>query len=158
MIFSIASVDKNMGIGKDGKLLCRLRADMAFFREKTLGKTVVMGRKTQESLPKGAPLPDRRNIVMTGDRTYRTAGFTVVHSMGEAMEAAGQEDVAVIGGETVYRAFLPVVDCIYLTQFDRSFDADTFFPKLDEKEWTSEKLGGGEENGVKYGFFLWKKR
>lgn len=87
MIFSIASVDKNMGIGKDGKLLCRLRADMAFFREKTLGKTVVMGRKTQESLPKGAPLPDRRNIVMTGDRTYKAEGFTVVHSMGEALKA-----------------------------------------------------------------------
>lgn len=145
MIFSIASVDKNMGIGKDGKLLCRLRADMAFFREKTLGKTVVMGRKTQESLPKGAPLPDRRNIVMTGDRTYRAEGFTVVHSMGEALKAAGQGDIAVIGGGAIYRTFLPVVDCIYLTRFDRSFDADTFFPKLDEKEWVSENWAVGRK-------------
>ena len=134
----IVAVDKNWAIGKDNKLLANIPEDMKFFRETTTGGVVVMGRKTLESFPNGKPLPKRTNIVLTNNQDYKVEGAIIVHSVDEALEkakAAGGE-IYVIGGENVYRQFLPLCDEALITRIDHSYEADAFFPNLDEDpEW-----------------------
>ena len=112
---------------------------MKFFRQTTTGKVVVMGRKTLESFPNGMPLKNRTNIVLTGNQNYQVKDAVVVHSEDELMEELekyDQDDIFVIGGESVYRMMLPHCDTVYVTKIDRAFQADTFFPDLDEMdEW-----------------------
>jgi len=114
MIISlIAAMDKNKVIGNKGKLPWNLPADMRYFRDKTKGKPVIMGRKTHESI--GRPLPDRTNIIVTRDRNYKAKGCVVVHSADEALKAAGNiEEVMVIGGSQIYKEFLPKANRMYL--------------------------------------------
>ena len=144
---AIASADRNWGIGKDGKLLVSIPADKAYFKKMTTGKTVIMGRKTLESLPGRKPLKDRRNIVLTRDPDYTAEGALIVHSAAEALDAVSgekQEDVFVIGGGDIYRELLPYTDCAYITKIDYAYDADAHFPDLDsDPEW--EKTAEGEE-------------
>ena len=107
----IVAVDKNWAIGKDNKLLVSIPSDMKFFRETTTGKVVVMGRKTLESFPGGQPLKKRTNIVLTSDRNYKVKDAIVVHTVEELLQtlkAYKQEDIYVIGGESVYRQLLPM--------------------------------------------------
>ena len=109
----IVAVDKNWAIGKDNKLLVSIPSDMKFFRETTTGKVVVMGRKTLESFPGGQPLKKRTNIVLTSDRNYKVKDAIVVHTVEELLQtlkAYKQEDIYVIGGESVYRQLLPYCD------------------------------------------------
>lgn len=135
----IVAVDQNWAIGKGNKLLVSIPNDMKFFRETTMGKVVVMGRKTLESFPGGKPLVNRKNIVLTTDTTYSVEGATIVHSKEEVLkelEQYEQEDIFVIGGESVYRQFLSSCDTAYITKIDHEYDADTFFPDLDAmEEW-----------------------
>ena len=141
---AIAAVDRNWSIGKGGKLLVSIPADMAYFRQMTTGKTVIMGRKTLESFPGGKPLKGRVNIVLTTDEDYAVEGAHVVHSVEEAVSAAGPDtsDVFVIGGAAVYREFLPYVDTAYITKIDYEYDADTKFPDLDsDPEWEMAECG-----------------
>ena len=133
----IVAVDEKWGIGNDGKLLAHLPGDLKYFKEKTRGKTVVMGRKTLDSLPGGKPLPERTNIVLTRNRNYEKEGCKVVHSKDELIkECSGYEkdEVMIIGGASLYRMFLDDCEKLYVTRIFSAFSADTFFPNLDEDQ------------------------
>ena len=135
----IAAVDKNWAIGCKNKLLVSIPADMKFFRETTTGKVVVMGRKTLESFPNGLPLKNRTNIVLTHNPNYKVNDAIVVHSLDELHEELkkyNSEDVYVIGGEKIYEQLLDECDVAHITKIDYAYDADAYFPNLDEKpEW-----------------------
>lgn len=133
----IAAADKNWGIGYKNKLLVSIPSDMKFFRETTTGKVIVMGRKTLESFPNGMPLKNRTNIVLTSNKDYRVKDAIIVHTLEELhkeLEKYNSDDIYVIGGESVYRQLLPYCDTAYITKIDHAFQADTFFPNLDEME------------------------
>lgn len=136
---AILAADKNWGIGYNNHLLVSIPSDMKFFRQTTTGKVVVMGRKTLESFPNGMPLKNRTNIVLTANQDYQVKDAVIVHSEDELMEELKKydaNDIYVIGGESVYRMMLPYCDTVYVTKIDRAFQADTFFPNLDEMdEW-----------------------
>ncbi len=137
MIHLIASVDRNGGIGKENDLLCHISADLKRFKSLTMGRTMIMGRKTFESLP--GVLPGRPHWVLTHQPGYAVSheAVTVFHSV-EAMEQAMEtgQDYFVIGGASMYEAFLPLADSLYLTEIDAAFDgADTFFPAWQKEEW-----------------------
>ena len=135
----IANVDENWAIGKNNQLLVRIPADMKFFRETTTGKVVVMGRKTLESFPNGQPLKNRTNIVLTHDKSYRVKDAIIVYSMDELREELKKydsEDIFIIGGESIYRQLVDECDVAHITKVDYAYDADAYFPNLDEKpEW-----------------------
>ena len=143
----IAAIDKNRGIGKNGELLVRIPKDHKRFREMTTGKVVVLGRKTLATFPQGIPLPDRTNIVLSANPDFKVKGASVAHSVEELMEmlkSHNTEDVFVIGGESIYKLLLPYCDRAYLTEIDYAYDADSFFPDLNESgEW--EKTGESDE-------------
>ena len=136
---AILAADKNWGIGYNNHLLVSIPSDMKFFRQTTTGKVVVIGRKTLESFPNGMPLKNRTNIVLTANQDYQVKDAVIVHSEDELMEELKKydaDDIYVIGGESVYRMMLPYCDTVYVTKIDRAFQADTFFPNLDEMdEW-----------------------
>lgn len=135
----IVAVDENWAIGYRGDLLVKIPADQQYFRNETMGKVIVMGRKTLESFPNGIPLAGRTNIVLSKKKDYRVKGATIVSSVEETLELLKQynsDDVYIIGGESIYRAFLPYVETIYVTKIDYAYEADTYFPDLTkEKEW-----------------------
>ncbi len=135
----IVAVDKNWGIGKDNQLLVSIPADMKFFRSTTTGKVVVMGRKTLESFPNGLPLKNRTNIVLTQNMDYRVKDAIICHSVDEVLKELKQydsEDVYVIGGDSIYRQMLPYCDVAHVTKIDHAYEADSWFPNLDEMpEW-----------------------
>ncbi len=134
----IVAVDKNWAIGKDNRMMWSIPADMKFFRETTKGNIVIMWRKTLESFPHGQPLKNRVNIVITRKKDYKVKGAVIVHSVEEAVKEAKkyEGELFVIGGESIYRAMLAYCDTAYVTKIDHAFDADTYFPNLDEdKEW-----------------------
>lgn len=131
---AIVAADRNWGIGYQNKLLVSIPADMRFFREMTMGKVIIVGRKTLESFPGGRPLPGRTNIVLTKNASYKVKGAIVVHSMEELEKELANynpDDVFAAGGESVYRMLLPQTDTVYVTRIDHRFSADTFFPDLD---------------------------
>lgn len=139
----IAAVDKAWAIGKNNRMMWSIPADMRFFRETTKGNIVIMGRKTLESFPQGQPLSNRVNIVITKNKDYKIKGAVVVHSVEEAIEESGkyEGDVYVIGGGSIYRAMLKYCDTAFVTKIDHTFDADTYFPNLDEDpEWEMTKI------------------
>ncbi len=135
----IVAADKNWAIGKNNSLLVKIPADMKMFRQETEGKVVVMGRKTLESFPGGAPLKNRTNIVLTANPDYQVKGAVVVHTMEELLEEIRKypsEMVYCIGGESVYRQMLPYCDTAHVTKIDFAYEADSYFPDLDEMpEW-----------------------
>lgn len=134
---AIAAVDKNWAIGNKNRLLTSIPADMQFFREKTNGHVVVMGRKTLESFPNGLPLKNRTNIVLTANRSYQVKGAVIVHTQEELLEELknyDSEDIYIIGGESIYRMMIPYCDTAYITKIDHAYEADTYFPNLDEME------------------------
>lgn len=135
----IVAVDKNWAIGKNNDLLVSIPADMKFFRETTTQKVVVMGRKTLESFPQGQPLKNRTNIVLTRDKNYKVKDTLVVHSVEELLEmlkSYDKKEIYVIGGETIYRQLLPYCTLAHVTRIDHEYEADTFFPNLEEdKQW-----------------------
>ena len=137
---AILAADKNWGIGYNNRLLVSIPSDMKFFRQTTTGKVVVMGRKTLESFPNGLPLKNRTNIVLTANPDYDVKDAVIVHSKDELLEELkkyNEDDIYVIGGESVYRMLLPYCDTVLVTKIDRAFQADTHFPNLDEmEEWT----------------------
>ena len=157
---AIFSADKNWGIGKGGDLLVKIPGDMKYFREMTKNKVVVMGRKTFLSLPGGA-LPNRRNIVLSRSG-FAAGGVTVVTSVEELLTLLGpypKEDVFVIGGGEIYSLLLRYTDRAYVTKIDRLFEADTFFPDLDQEEgWKCIKEAQWkEEKGLRYRFCVYER-
>lgn len=135
----IAAVDRNWAIGNKGQLLVRIPGDHRMFRQETLGKVIVYGRKTLETFPMSQPLDRRVNIVMSTNPNYKVNNATVVHSIEELLEvlsAYPSEDVYVIGGESVYRQLLPYCDTAHITKVDYAYEADAYFPNLDnDPEW-----------------------
>lgn len=135
MISFVVAVSRNGVIGREGGLPWHISSDLKRFKEITMGKPVVMGRKTWDSLPR-KPLPGRRNIVITRQRGYMAEGADVAATPEEAIRLCGDApEVAVIGGGEVYRLFWPHVDRIYLTEVDLEVEGDTHFPVLDPAEW-----------------------
>ncbi|HKW77552.1 MAG TPA: dihydrofolate reductase [Candidatus Limnocylindria bacterium] len=130
----VVARDRRGVIGKGGALPWRLPDDMKHVRALTVGKPLIMGRRTYESI--GRPLPDRLNIVLTRDAAFRADGVSVARSIEEALVFAGDApEVIVFGGAEVFRRFLPMTDRIYLTEVDADVGGDTYFPALDPKEW-----------------------
>lgn len=146
---------RNGVIGRDGKLPWRIRSDMAWFKANTLGKPVIMGRKTWESLPK-RPLPGRTNIVLSRDQSFETLGALVCENLSEAIQIGreqaaddGVDEVCVIGGAALFEAAMPRARRLYLTEVEADVEGDTFFPPFDEAEWTEvrrETREAGEED------------
>ena len=138
MIISlIAAMGKNRVIGNKGKLPWHMPADMKYYKDKTKGKTVIMGRKTFESMG-NKPLPNRANIIITRDQNYKVEDAIIVHSAEEAVKEAEKyktDEVMVIGGSEIYKEFLPRANRIYLTMIDGMFEGDAFFPEYDITEW-----------------------
>lgn len=163
----IVAVDNNWGIGYRGELLCRISADLKNFREETLGKTVILGSKTLSTFPGGRPLKNRRNIILSRNKALSIENAELAHSAEEAISLSGLgDDVVVIGGESIYRLFLPYCDTAIVTKFERTFESDAFFPNLDESdEWTryseSESFLSDEndsEQNMKFRFCIYKKQ
>ena len=158
----IVNADKNWGIGKNNELLVHIPNDMKMFRQMTTGKVVVMGRKTLESFPNGMPLPKRTNIVLTHDKDYDAKGAIVVGSKEELLDELEEykdEDIFIIGGESIYRMMLPYCDTAYVTRTDFAYDADTYFPDLDEMpEWKLVKESEEETYfDIEYQFLVYQK-
>lgn len=157
----IAAAARNNAIGKNGQLLCHMPADMKHFKELTTGHTVIMGRVTFESLPKGA-LPNRRNIVVTRNPAFRAENTEVALSIEDALWMARNDDEAfVIGGEQIYRETLPLSTRLYLTLIDAAFPgADAFFPEINLNMWTEvsrEHHSADEKNPHPYTFVNYRR-
>ena len=150
----VVAMDANGVIGKDNELPWRLPADLQHFKKTTMGKPILMGRKTWESI--GRPLPGRTNIVITRDSGYQAEGCVVVNSIDAAMAAASEQDeVMVIGGAEFYRQVLPRTDTIYLTRIHETFEGDTVFPELNTADWREVERSdqsANEKNPHDYSF------
>lgn len=133
----IVAVDNNWAIGNKNELLVRIPNDMKHFREETTGKVVVCGRKTLETFPQGMPLKNRTNIILSKDMSYKVKDAVVVHSVDELLDELkkyDEEDIYIIGGESVYRQMLPYCKVAHVTKIDHTYEADTYFPNLDQDE------------------------
>ena len=131
----IVNVDSNWAIGYRGKLLVSIPEDMKFFRSETTGKVVVLGRKTLDTFPGGQPLKNRTNIILTRNPNYQVKGAIICHSVEEVLEELkkyNSEDVYIIGGDSIYKEFLPYCDVAHVTRTDHVYDADAWFPNLEE--------------------------
>lgn len=140
----IVAMSTNRAIGNDNKLLWNLPADMEWFKKHTLGKTVIMGRKTFESI--GRPLPNRNNIVLTRDKNFKAEGVVVVHDLESVMRIINSiyDEVMVIGGAEIYKMFLPLTNRIYLTTVEGTFAGDTYFPELHNTGTLAMEVVNGE--------------
>lgn len=160
---AIVVVDKNWAIGKEGGLLMHLPGDLKYFKEKTEGKNIVIGRKTLESFPGAKPLPNRNNIVLTGNREFENENCDVCYSMAQLMMTIGKlpkEEVFIAGGQQIYKEMLEFCDTFYVTHIEKEFlNADKFFPDLTkenvEETWRSDTV---EEKGVRYYFAKYERK
>lgn len=135
MLSIIVAIAKNHAIGKDNQLLWHISEDLQRFKRITAGHKVIMGRNTLLSLPKW-PLPKRTNIVITDNMEEVFEGCEMVYSIEEAAaKCKKDEECFVMGGASIYRQFMPLADKLYITRVNQDFDGDTFFPKIDEKDW-----------------------
>ncbi len=154
---AIVAIARDGAIGAKGGLLCYMSADLKHFKAVTMGHTIVMGRKTFESFPKG-PLPGRQNVVVTRNPGYvAPEGVTVVHSIAAALEAATMPgEVYIIGGAQIYNAAMPMVSTLHITRIDAEFpEADTYFPEIEPREWSQaacESHDPDERNPYSYSF------
>ena len=158
----IVAADKNWAIGLKNKLLVSIPEDMKFFRTETAGKVVVMGRKTLESFPGGIPLKNRINIVLTGNRDYEAKGALVLHTVEDILQELKKypsQEVYIIGGESIYRQFLPYCDTAHVTKIDYAYEADTYFPNLDKLPEWKVTASSGEKTyyDLEFEFFKYEK-
>ena len=154
MLSIIAAVAQNNIIGKDNKLVWHMPADLRYFKNTTMGHTMIMGRKTFESF--GKPLPGRRSIVVTRQKDWHYEGVEVTHSLEEAIELAPKDkEVFIVGGAEIYRQALPLCDKMYLTVIHHDFEGDTAFPAVDFNEWelvSDIRHTADEKNKYDYSF------
>lgn len=149
-LFIIAAIGKNNELGKNNNLIWRLHEDMHFFKEHTIGKDIVMGRKTFESLP--GLLPKRKHIVLTKSN-ISIPKVLIFHNKEDILYYASkqQNEIAIIGGSSIYKLFIDDVDKMLLTEIDDTCkDADVFFPEFNQDEWYKTILSEKEENNIKY--------
>ena len=162
MLSIIVAISENNVIGKDNKLLWHLPEDLKRFKELTTGHTIIMGRKTFESL--GRVLPNRKHIVFTQNPDFKVddENVEVVHSMLQIQEyIENDEEAFVIGGAVIYNLLMPYVKKMYITEINKDFDGDAFFPRIDETKWTEisrEKGPEDEENDFTYTYVTYEKR
>ena len=159
LISIIAAMSTNRVIGIENRLPWRLPADLKHFKSLTVGKPIVMGRKTWESLP--GLLPDRLHIVVTGNPSYQAEGGVVVHSIQEAIAAAGDvPEIMIVGGAASYEQMIPSADRMYLTLVHADIHGDAWFPEYDESEWhevSREQHAADERNPYDYTFLTLDK-
>lgn len=161
----IAAVDRNWGIGKGGDLLVHIPADMEFFKERTMGNLLLMGRKTFESFPGKKALPGRINVVLTRNPQWTGEGALTARNEAQLQQILSDYKgrfgkICVIGGGEIYRQYLPFCDQICLTHIDAAYEADTYFPNLDQDErfLAGEVLQKGSWKGIPYEMRLWKRK
>ena len=152
----IVAVDENFAIGNKLGLLCHLPEDLKRFKELTLNKTVVMGYNTLMSLPRSQPLKNRTNVVLTR-KDITVEGATVVHSVEQAL-ALCPPDSFIIGGSSIYKQFLPYCQKAYITHIEKAFEADTFFPPLDQDWEMTQRSQRLEHEGMGFRFCLWERK
>jgi|SRR5690606_3100178 len=160
MISIVVATDLNNAIGFNNQLLWHMPADLQFFKRTTTGHTIIMGRKTFESV--GRPLPNRRNIIITRKKDYLASGIEITHSINDALNLCKDEDeVFIIGGAEIYQQSLAYCDRIYLTLVYGEFEADTYFPPISEDLWqlTSESYHKADDkNAFDYNFMIYEKK
>lgn len=159
----IVAMDLDRGIGKNNDLMWHLPADMKFFKETTTGHVVVMGRKNFESIPERyRPLPNRENVVLTRNKSFEAEGCFVFHSMEDCLKQYEREEgktIFIIGGGEIYGQALSlgVIDEMYITHVNKSYDADTFFPEFSLAEWRVETISShSSDEKHKAGFIVLK--
>ena len=156
----IAAMAKNRAIGIENRLPWRLPADLQHFKRLTVGKPIIMGRNTWESLP--GLLPDRPHIVLTRTPGYEAKDATVAHDIDAALSASREVDeVMIVGGAAIYQAFLPLADRLYLTRVHTEVEGDTFFPEFDETVWRlteQEDHQSDEKNPFAYSFLTYLRK
>lgn len=157
----IVAIGKDYEIGKENQLLWHISNDLKHFKQITSGKPVIMGENTWFSLPR-RPLPNRRNIVLTLDKTAYFEGAEQMHSIEDAVDAVkGEKEVFVIGGAMIYKQFMEVASKLYITHVLQNFDADTWFPVIEENSWTltdkSEQFLD-EASGLNYYFAEYQRK
>ncbi len=155
----IAAMANNRVIGIENRLPWHLPADLQHFKKITMGKPILMGRKTYESI--GRPLPGRENIVLTRDENFKPEGCTIYHSIENALEATeSYEEVMVIGGDSFYQQLISKADCLYLTFIEQDIEGDAFFPEYSESDWKEvDRESFLVSDGVPftYHFTVWEK-
>lgn len=161
MIISIiAAVADNMVIGNKNSLPWNLPADMEYFKKATLGKTIIMGAKTFESI--GKALPNRKNIILSYDKSYKAEGCIIVTSIEQALkEVEEDEEVMIAGGASVYKQFLPLAKRLYLTFIHHDFEGDAYFPEFDINQWKEIKRIDNqpdEKNLYSYSFVIFERK
>ena len=156
----VAAASENNVIGKNNTLIWRMPADMKFFKNLTMGHTVVMGRKTYESM--GKPLPGRKNIIITRNKEYKADGCVVFGSFSDVLEYCKAEDeIYVIGGAEIYHQLMNSADKIYLTRIHHNFAGDAYFPEIPNSEWEETKrtdFSADENNQYNYSFIEFSRR
>ncbi|HAI96967.1 MAG: type 3 dihydrofolate reductase [Cycloclasticus sp.] len=159
MISMVVAMAENRAIGKDNALLWHLPKDFKHFKAVTMGKPILMGRKTYESI--GKPLPGRKNIVITRDQRFTAEGVVIVHSISEALEASkGFDEVMVIGGSSFYEQMLPEATRLYVTVVHEHFEADAYFPEIRADEWKKVdevKHGADEKHAHAFSFITYQR-
>lgn len=155
----IVATDKNRLIGKNNDLPWYLSADLRYFRNVTMGKPIIMGKNTHESI--GRPLPGRQNIVVTNNQSYQARGCTVVYSIGEALQMVANVDEAVVmGGASLYAQLLPRADTLYLTLVDAELEGDAWFPEWCLDDWqqiSREDHVKDDKNEYPYSFIVYQR-
>jgi len=156
-ITMIAAVGKNLELGKNNDLIWHFKEDMKFFRDQTMGKPMIMGIKTLESLPK--LLPGRKHIVLTSRNLELDPAILVVHSIDELLEKVSDyPEVMVIGGASIYKQMLEYSDKLILTEIDAEADADVYFPAFNKEDWNYEIVGECEEENVSYKHLVYTRK
>ena len=157
----IVAVAENYAIGKDNDLLWHISDDLKRFKKITIGHRLIMGKNTYLSLPV-RPLPNRTSIVITDDPSDKFEGCIMAYSIEDAMKnCSSDEECFIIGGGSVYRQFMPMADKLYITRVQRSYEADTFFPEIDESEWElieQEDHTDEENNSLPFSFQIYIRR
>ncbi len=156
---AIVAVDRNWAIGKTGDQLCSISADLRRFKELTLGHPVILGRKTLATFPGGRPLKGRRNLVLSRDPAFAPEGAEVYRDL-DSLLAAAPADSFVIGGESVYRALLDRCERVYVTKIMSAFEADAFFPTLDDHPaWqVAAEEPELEEKGIRFRYVTYRRK
>jgi dihydrofolate reductase len=152
----VVAMSSNSLIGRDGDLPWHLSADLQHFKSITMGKPIVMGRLTYESI--GRPLPGRENIVLTRDPDYKADGCTIVHDLEQiTSRCSGTEEIMVIGGAQLYIETIPLANKLFITEVHAELDGDTFFPDFDRKQWREierQHFDADEKNDFDYSFVV----
>jgi dihydrofolate reductase len=161
MISIIVAVSENWGIGKDNELLWHIPEDLQRFKKLTFGKTLIMGKKTWESLPR-KPLPGRKNIVLTDDPMELIDLSVTAYSIEDALgKCENTEEIFVIGGGSVYQQFMPFTDRLYITHVHKTTPADVYFPEIDPLIWEvieEEDFKATVRNGISYTYTIYERR